>query len=416
MIQAYFSCSDDPVSLQERVLMELDAVLDWKEQHVQLDLMVFSFTDELIYRKLRELLLLCPRLEIRILADWGNISSDKDRKLLVLVEEGHPNLHVRLKYDFPYHWNEDSQKLEWDYKASYGFLHHKTLMVSVESEAKVMLAGSYNWTKKSNRSYENLLKITASSITDTLFDAFRNEFNAIWEGGGLSLTFFEAQEHVQMIEAANRKGYFPNPAKAIAARMVEDQFLGETRKRFIESDSLVAFSGMNPFDQKVYPGFAFPNRTRKFLLKKDGGSEKEVPLDITTVSLDIIKRAIPQTVLKVAMFALSARVAEFNALLEAARRGVQVKVILDRGAGKTTADRLQEIASREHIPITVKMGKRMMHQKYIVDFTHQNVMTGTANMTIDAIGKHAEHRFLLKNNPVAQSFSDNFDMMWERIE
>jgi len=116
------------------------------------------------------------------------------------------------------------------------------------------------------------------------------------------------------------------------------------------------------------------------------------------------------------MYALSPRVPEFGALIDAARRGVQVEFILDGTIGAQTAKGIRGFATREALPVRVQTTRRRMHQKYLCCPDTAMVLTGTANMTEDATARHSDHRILWRNAPaLATSFAADFDMISARL-
>ena len=122
-----------------------------------------------------------------------------------------------------------------------------------------------------------------------------------------------------------------------------------------------------PNEAQSRAGDAESNRRRHITLCTPGGRTRRVPLTITTLALDVIYRARPGETLLIAMYGLSTRVPEYGALLNAARRGVRLRILLDRKVGKKSAESLSQVLQREHLPIHVKSGHRMMHEKYVVN-------------------------------------------------
>ena len=115
------------------------------------------------------------------------------------------------------------------------------------------------------------------------------------------------------------------------------------------------------------------------------------------------------------MYALSARVPEYGALLEAARRGVHLQVLLDADVGVTIHPQLAAAAEREHLPLEARFANRTMHQKYIVHPESLSVLTGTANLSTDSSLRHAEQRLLIRENAaLVDSFVTDFNTMWAR--
>jgi phosphatidylserine/phosphatidylglycerophosphate/cardiolipin synthase-like enzyme len=120
--------------------------------------------------------------------------------------------------------------------------------------------------------------------------------------------------------------------------------------------------------------------------------------------------------LMVAMYALSPRVPEFGALIDAARRGVQVAFILDGTIGARMAAAITGFGLREGLPLRVQTTRRRMHQKYLCCPETGMVLTGTANMTEDATDRHSDHRILWRAAPaLAAAFAADFDVMSARL-
>jgi phosphatidylserine/phosphatidylglycerophosphate/cardiolipin synthase-like enzyme len=132
--------------------------------------------------------------------------------------------------------------------------------------------------------------------------------------------------------------------------------------------------------------------------------------------LDFILRTRPGETLLVAMYGLSTRVPGYGALLDMARRGVQLRILLDGKVGRRTAESLPRLRQSERLPIQVKYGYRTMYQKYVVNTDSGNVLTGTANMSTDASVRHSEHRVrILGHHHLARQFAADFDTIWNRV-
>jgi len=420
MIKSFFS-SDLETSLISIVSRTLQEVKQFdKNRKIEIQIMIFSFTEKIISDQLIEITEQNPNLIVRILADWGNISDTEERKIRDLARKKIKNIHIRFKYDQPYLWDEKHHKLRWNYNTSLGLLHHKSICLLIDQQPVKLITGSFNWTKKGGENYENLIELNYNHLPEIL-SCFEEEFATIWIDSELSLSYKDALVHVE-----NIKEYF----KLNTEQVPEDFFrkdkgqsgsyfrkpILKKLKTIVKNNNLVAFSATHPISKISSHGFSSIVNKRYFNMMKNSGKEKLVPVTINTLSLDIITRAKPKTTLRVAIYALSVRVPEYNALLEAARRGVTIKIIFDRSVNTYTMDRLIEVITKEDINIELRAGKRGMHQKYIVDLTEKNVLTGTANMTTDSSKRHAEHRFLFKSNPdLAAAFAQDFDTIWNRI-
>jgi len=109
-------------------------------------------------------------------------------------------------------------------------------------------------------------------------------------------------------------------------------------------------------------------------------------------------------------------VPEFGALIDAARRGVQVPFLLDGTIGKRTAAALAGFATRKGLPLSVQTTRRLMHQKYLCCADTGMVPSGNANMTEDATQRHSDHRILWRDAPkLAAAFAADFDTISARL-
>jgi hypothetical protein len=163
-------------------------------------------------------------------------------------------------------------------------------------------------------------------------------------------------------------------------------------------------------------GHAERNRSQRLFLRSPSGRLRYAPLTIANLALETIFRAAPGDMLKVAMYGMSARVPEYGALLDAARRGARIYLLLDRLAASHVSSRLEAAAQREGLAIEVRTAGRRMHQKYIIHAETATVVTGTANMSTDASSRHSEHRIRIGGcGKLAAQFCADFDEIWSRL-
>lgn len=420
MFRAHFT-STSKVSLLEVVLDFLDdAKALGARDTIIIDMMVFSFTSQGIYDQIIALSKQ-ENIKFRILADWGNISLDNERKVALLAQLRSSEIEIKYKFDQPYYWDLERDKLQWSYHTSLGMLHHKTILVSVNEKPTRLLTGSFNWTKKAVHNYENILEVEADSKqTSAMLNAFNAEFLSLWNNPALSLTPGQAKTFLLSVEQFYRTDKTRRPEQFLetftSQQSLEDERKLPTNRTSLTFDALVAFSGSHPYKQWRNLGFAAQNAWRYFEMNKVSAPEKRVPLSLTTAALDVIFRADKSSQLCLCMYAISQRVPEYNALLNAAREGVAIKMILDQEANQFVMEQLKEKINQEGLPIQIKAGKRGMHQKYLLDSAKFNLVTGTANMSTDASNRHAEHRFLFRNNvELARSFTHDFETIWSRL-
>jgi len=417
-MEALFSSLVSGASLRGRILDTIaEAAGLSAAKHVDLHVMAFVFTDEVLADALADAAARRPWLTVRILADWRTRTQQVGR----LAKLALPNLIVRYSRDQPYVW--DGGRLRWSYLTSRGLLHHKTLAVLVDGRPLRLICGSFNWTATAAKSYENLVVVSADAEADTeLMARMELEFEALWSDGRTSLAPDEAQAHYDAL----LKAFHADPALEPAAVVGLAQGRGEPLAAL---DQAYRPAGREAFDRAVAIAFscrgadpaarrgaAATNRAQRFVLRSPFGALKPVPLTLTHLALDTIFRAVPGDTLKIAMYGLSPRVPEYGALIQAARRGVRLFVLLDRAVGSGTVKRLAEARAGEGLPIEIRAASRMMHNKYIVHVDQATVLTGTANLSTDATARHFEHRLRVHGRrDFAERFEADFDVVWSRL-
>jgi hypothetical protein len=93
-----------------------------------------------------------------------------------------------------------------------------------------------------------------------------------------------------------------------------------------------------------------------------------------------------------------------------------LKIILDGHVGRSVLVALATAVHEEGLPIRLRAAARTMHQKYILHPEGHAVLTGTANLSTDAVNRHSEHRILWRGDPDASDlFLADFRQMWGRL-
>jgi phosphatidylserine/phosphatidylglycerophosphate/cardiolipin synthase-like enzyme len=425
-VEALFTSIVGGAGLRDRILSVLrDAVSLAGIHHVDVHIMTFSFTDAQIADLLVQAACTRPNLSIRLIADWNQGAEGFGRKVRGLAALGLPNLEVRYKKDQPYVWDTEACRMRWSYQASRGLLHHKTLAVLVDGRPHTLLCGSFNWSKRSAKGYENLIVLTADDPASMpVMTAVEWEFEALWSDGAATLSPDEVRTHYAAILAEYRK----DSARAAADVVGVTRGAGAPLDVLREAEhtvgsvglphSQIAFSSRLSEQAEAAAGYAEANRLKRFEMYKPSGKTKRVPVTLSTLALDTIARAQPGEHLLVAMYVLSIRVPEYGALLAAARRGVRLFIVVDGHIAWRPLSRLATTAyAKEKLPIHLRAtGRRTMHQKYIVHPEGQTVLTGTANLSTDASQRHSEHRILWRGDKYAtDAFVADFMTMWQRL-
>ena len=226
--------------------------------------------------------------------------------------------------------------MRWSYQASRGLLHHKTLAVLVDGRPHTLLCGSFNWSKRSAKAYENLIVLTADDPASMpVMTAVEREFEALWSDGAATLSPDEVRTHYAAILAEYRKDSARAAADVVGVTRGAGAPLDVLREAEHTVGSVglphlqIAFSSRLSEQAEAAAGYAEANRLKRFEMYKPSGKTKRVPVTLSTLALDTIARAQPGEHLLVAMYVLSIRVPEYGELLAAARRGVRLFIVVD---------------------------------------------------------------------------------------
>ena len=385
---------------------------------IDVQIMAFAFTDKDIAQAICSLTTECKNVQVRIIADWSQGAPKSPSVVTALADSDCGRIAVKLKIDLPYFADPKSGHVRWGYHTSHGMLHHKTMLVSHAGKAKNLLLGSFNWGNRGTQAYENTMHIPRDPATAPVLDAFQSEFDAMWydpsvtvEPAAAGALAIAARQKVQ----AGGSMHDLEDLQEVLGHRAADQ---ETRNnsRITQGSVLPAFSGRHLTSRQPHYGFAKDNNRRSLNLLRPSGKRKPAPVSINSVALEAIRGVQDGDPIKVAMYAMSPRVPEFGALIDAARRGCAVQIILDAKIGRAMGQDLAVKAHAEKLPITVKASNRRMHQKYILAPASETIVTGTANMTLDSASRHAEHRILFRNDPaLCDRFQADFDTIWGRL-
>jgi cardiolipin hydrolase len=135
----------------------------------------------------------------------------------------------------------------------------------------------------------------------------------------------------------------------------------------------------------------------------------------TTSVAEVIERLILETRKSVdaALYRLShPRLAE--ALHNAARRGVEVRVILDRSKYEMTST-TRELLSDLHIPYRLLAGRKgrwaKMHHKFAV-LDRRVALAGSYNWTLESEEQNYEDLMVLRERHQVEDFAREFEVLW----
>ena len=98
-------------------------------------------------------------------------------------------------------------------------------------------------------------------------------------------------------------------------------------------------------------------------------------------------------------------------LVEAYRRGVDVKVIADKksNSGKYSA---VTFLANQGVPVRLNGKYQIFHHKFMV-FDGLHVETGSFNYSVAAVNKNAENVIMIfGNKPIAAEYSQQWELLW----
>ena len=359
------------------------------------------------------------KARVRLLLDWcqGGPGSGRQGTQLAV----HPRISVRFQLDWPYVFEDG--RLQWRYRESLGLCHHKMLAIQIDGVLTSLAFGSYNWTGRAANGYENVIVLRPIGAANavTIWRHFE-EFRAAWNTVGASISAVEAAElydrgrHLGLEHDEVKQQILSNTLPCTGPESsIECTEIPEDAGSVGAPLLTIAFSGGPASERAPRRGFAPTNRNRVFPLSNLSGVKKLVPLTLEVLAQEVFNRSRQGDILRIAMFAFSRRGPEYLSMLEAARRGVVIRLLIDSRASENLRARLEPLITDEALPIVLRVTNRFMHQKYMVLEREALVMTGTANFTADSSRRHVESRLLIdgERSFVAQ-FIFNFDTIWNR--
>ncbi len=383
-----------------------------------LQIMCFAFTDQVIAAKLLDVVSRNPRIQVKILADWSQRSPFSASVLPDMAENGTPGIAIKYKIDLPYRLSRTTGQPEWDYLSSFGMLHHKTMLAVVNDQPHLLTFGSFNWSARGRQAYENTVLLERTADTAHVLAGFFDEFTTLWNdptqtADADTSLWIANKARAMLLDGVDLKAH---DSKAALLGGFTRPMLKSYPPQIQDGPVLSAFSAHHILDDGPTRGAGPTNQAQKINLLRPSGNRKPAPLTLNTLALDAIRCVPDGEEICIAMYAMSPSVPEYEALLEAARRGCPLRVLLDQKIGGGFAGDLARKAHLERLPISVKATRRRMHQKYILSNATQTVAVGTANMTRDATSRHFENRVLFRNvQPIADRFANDFEMIWDRI-
>lgn len=156
-----------------------------------------------------------------------------------------------------------------------------------------------------------------------------------------------------------------------------------------------------------------PAGNRDAIVAGPNGVISPMRASVTVAATDLFNRAKPGETIDVAMYGASPSSPEFRSLIEAANRGVVVRVVLNDDYTQPAVAALKALAAQGR-PVDVRIQKaKTMHEKFGV--VGNDVFFGSANFSESSSTKHSENRITVKNHEeTAAAFRARFDELWTK--
>lgn len=151
-------------------------------------------------------------------------------------------------------------------------------------------------------------------------------------------------------------------------------------------------------------------------VSKVGTATIEVAFSPNMGATDLVVKAIGEAhrTIRVAAYSFTSKPIA-QALLKAHKRGVDVKVVVDKSQAKAKYTSARFLAN-VGIPTRIDHRYAIMHSKFIV-IDGVNVETGSFNFTLAAEHKNAENVLVLRNDAaVARKYTDAWTRLWNESE
>lgn len=187
----------------------------------------------------------------------------------------------------------------------------------------------------------------------------------------------------------------------------------ERLKPFLTAVDVEAFFNSLPAGSPTGGTGYGPDGTRNAVVAGADGVVGNARASVTVAATDLFNRAKAGETIDVAMYGASPSAPEFVAMVNAAKRGAVVRVILNDDYTGPAAAALKALATQGYA-VDVRIQKaKTMHEKFGV--VGNDVFFGSANFSESSSTKHSENRITVKNHDeTANQFKSRFTEIWDK--
>ena len=184
-------------------------------------------------------------------------------------------------------------------------------------------------------------------------------------------------------------------------------------KKYLTATDVEAFFNSRPFGASVGGTGYGPGGSRTTAAAGDDGTVKVTAANVSVAATDLFNRAKAGDKVSVAMYGVSNTAPEVKAMIAAAKRGADVKIVVNDDFNDGIVSLVKSLkAQGMTIDIRVQSAKTM-HEKFGV--VGDDVFFGSANFSESSSTKHSEDRFTIRNDAeTSQAFQGRFDALWAK--
>jgi competence ComEA-like helix-hairpin-helix protein len=200
--EVLFTSEGDAIkTFRAKIIGGIEEAIDKADgKPVDVNMMVFAFTDKVIADKIIEMAEANPNVTFRLITDWGQMATSGGRqpaRLAKYAEENDlQNLKIKFKKDNPYTWSASAGRPVYSHAHTTGLNHHKGFVTLIDGRPEKMVMGSFNWSvggMKSN--YENIMVLDrADPDNRRILDGYEAEFTDFWNNDDVALLYNEARK------------------------------------------------------------------------------------------------------------------------------------------------------------------------------------------------------------------------------
>jgi competence ComEA-like helix-hairpin-helix protein len=165
---------------------------------VDVNLMMFAFTDDVLGDALIARCRANPNVTVRLLTDWSGLADSGGREgprlARLAAREPLPNLQVKFKKDMPYTWDAARAGPSYNHGATTGLNHHKGFVTLVDGRPEKMTLGSFNWSEQAmSQNLENLMILDRGDADNrAVMSSYQKEVESFWNDPNSALSYRDA--------------------------------------------------------------------------------------------------------------------------------------------------------------------------------------------------------------------------------